>query len=75
MVPNVDGGVSDCQGDGPLRLGLDMTLSVCGVCVVVFGFYDVLLALTRVNGDGPDLLLDVLLDVMRPYELRGRFDI
>lgn len=51
-----------------------MSLRVCGVCVVVFGLYNILLALSRVHGDGPDLLLNVLLDVMWPYKLGGRLD-
>lgn len=50
----VDGVVSHSQGDGPLRLGLDTCLCVCSVCVVVFGLYNILLALTWVHGDGPD---------------------
>lgn len=31
-----------------------MHLCVRGVCVVVFGLYSILLALTRVHGNGPD---------------------
>lgn len=74
MVAHMDGVVSHCEGDRPLRLGLDVRLCVCGVCVVVFGLYNILLALTWVHGQGPDLLLDVLLDVMRSYKLGGRLD-
>lgn len=70
MVAHVDGVVSHGQGDGPLRLGLDTCLCVCSVCVVVFGLYNILLALTWVHGDGPDLLLDV----MWPYMLGGWLD-
>lgn len=46
--------MSHCQGDRPLRLGLDVRLCVRGVCVVVFGLYNILLALAWVHGHGPD---------------------
>jgi cell division protein FtsL len=44
----VDGVVSHCQGNGSVRLMLDMCLCVCGLCVVVLGLPDKLLA-TRLD--------------------------
>lgn len=44
----MEGVVSHCQRDWPLRLGMNTHLCVCGVCVVVFRLDDVLLALSRV---------------------------
>lgn len=49
----VDGVVSHSQGNGPLRLGLDMRLSVCGVCVVVFGLYNILLSRVHLHWTNP----------------------
>lgn len=47
----MDRAVPHCKGDRPLRMGLDMRL--CVVCVVVFGLYNILLALTWVHGPNP----------------------
>lgn len=46
----IDGVVSHAQRDGPLRLDV----CVSAVCVVVFGFYDVLLSLSRLQRCRPD---------------------
>lgn len=50
----MDGVVSHRQRDGALRLGLNMHLCVCGVCVVVLGLDDVLLVQSRVDRHRPD---------------------
>lgn len=48
----IEGAVPHSQGNWSLRLALDVGL--CGVCVVVFGLYNVLLALDWMHGNGPD---------------------
>lgn len=60
VVPHVDGVVSHCQGNGSVRLMLDMCLGVCGLCVVVLGL--------------PDKLLDTRLDLLGPDQVGGLLD-
>lgn len=49
----MDGVVSHCKWDRPLWLGLDVRLCVCGVCVVIFGLYNILLILSWVQRPNP----------------------
>lgn len=50
----MDSVVSHCQGDRPLGLGLEVSLCVGGVCVVVFGLHNILTAQTWVHWYRPD---------------------
>lgn len=50
----LEGAVPCRQWEGPVRLGLHLSLPLCAVCVVVFGMLDVvLLRLARLHGLDP----------------------